>query len=76
MVYVGKVSDVNKEKLTVKVLFEALDNMVSDDLLLLFPPGVIPNQYSIPKIGQDVVCMFLPSSNDGVCLGCYNVKGE
>lgn len=70
---IGKVSSVNKDKYTVTVVFEELDNMVSNDLKVMFAFGITPTQEILPKVGEDVVCSFIPGSSDGFCEGRFKV---
>lgn len=66
LIRVGKVSSINDSKGTVKVIFEDKDRMISDDLPML------NFEYRMPRIGQQVLCVFLPNGkNQGFCLGGF-----
>ncbi|MEK3873716.1 MULTISPECIES: hypothetical protein [unclassified Paenibacillus] len=65
-VRVGTVSTVDEEALSVRVLFEDQDDMVSDELPIVLPfteAVVVP-----PKVEDVVLCVFT-SAGDGYCLG-------
>ena len=69
----GKISSVNQEKCTAKVLFEQLDNMVSKDLSIITRNGTSLTIEELPKINQPVLCLFLEDSSDGFVLGSWKV---
>lgn len=70
----GKISSVNQEKCAAKVLFEQLDNMVSDDLSIVTRNGTSLTIEELPKINQPVLCLFLDESSDGFILGSWKVN--
>lgn len=73
-VRIGKVSSINREKSTAQVVFEELDNMVSNDLIILIPIGNTLTSEDLPKINQPVLCLFLDNSSDGFILGSWKVN--
>ncbi|MHC1747430.1 MAG: hypothetical protein AB9856_03460 [Cellulosilyticaceae bacterium] len=73
MVRIGEISSVNKEKQTAKVLLKDLDDMVSDDLIIVTPFGIALSEDMLPKINQFVLCVFLEDSTDGFILGSWKV---
>ena len=84
IVRVGTVSSVNTDERTARVKFSHLGNMVSGNLRVMqhfaCAVEVITDQehnhpgtyttYWMPKVGDTVVCLYLPVFNgDGVVLG-------
>lgn len=71
MVRIGKVSQINKEKQTVQVLFEDLDKATSNDLPIIYPHTLKNRVVKLPDIKEEVVCIFLEGGSDGFCIGSY-----
>lgn len=71
MLRIGEISSINKEQQTAKVLFKDLDDMVSDDLIIVTPFGMTLTENMLPKINQSVLCVFLEDSTDGFILGSW-----
>lgn len=71
MVRIGKVSQVNKEKRTVQVLFEDLDQTTSNDLPIVYPHTLKHRVTKLPDINEEVICLFLEEGSDGFCIGSY-----
>jgi phage baseplate assembly protein gpV len=70
MFRVGKVSSVNYQAGAVRVTFEDKDDMVSDELPL------IAHEYEMPKIGDEVACLFFGNSiSAGICFSRYFFDG-
>lgn len=66
LIRIGKVDSVNPAKGTVRVVFEDKDHMTSNDLPL------VSNEYQLPPIGEQVLCIFLPNGiQEGFCLGSF-----
>src|SRR5690606_14646915 len=66
LIRVGQVNSVDPGKGTVRVLFEDKDNLISDDIPLL------NFEYNMPKVGDQVLCVFLGNGLDqGFCLGSF-----
>jgi phage baseplate assembly protein V len=66
LVRVGKINSINEAKGTVDVLFEDRDNQVISSLPLL------ANEYDIPKIGEQALCLFLGNDLErGFCLKTF-----
>lgn len=71
MVRFGKVSQINKEKQTVQVLFEDLDETTSNDLPIIYPHTLKNRVVKLPQINEEVVCIFSEGGSDGFCIGSY-----
>jgi phage baseplate assembly protein gpV len=61
---VGKVSSVNYDLGTVKVVFEDQDDIVSQDMPML------AFEYNMPTVGAFVLCIY-HKNGQGFCLGTY-----
>lgn len=61
-IIIGKVSCIDYQRMMLQVTY---DNVVSDFLYML------SNEYSLPSVGDNVICMFLDNKKGGVCLGKY-----
>ena len=73
----GRVSTTNPEKMTVKVVFEDKDNMVSDELPVLVQGSSRNRHYWLPDVGEQVCCLMLPNGhNAGICLGSYYSESD
>lgn len=73
----GRVSTTNPSKMTVKVVFEDKDNMVSDELPVLVQGSSRNRHYWLPDVGEQVCCLMLPNGhNAGICLGSYYSEAE
>ncbi|WP_425622484.1 phage baseplate assembly protein V [Brevibacillus borstelensis] len=70
MLRVGVVSSVNPANATVRVFFPDRDNLVSNELPVIFPHTLKMRHYSLPAVGENVVCLFQGNGiQDGYCLG-------
>lgn len=70
LIKIGEVSSVDPARGTARVAFDDDDSMVSYDLQVLQKNTIANKDYHMPDIGEDVVCIFLPSgSEDGFILG-------
>lgn len=75
LVRIGRVSSVNPEKATVRVVFEAQE-VVSYDLPVLQPQALKNKDYCLPDVGEYVLCIFLPAgSAEGFVLGSFYTEG-
>lgn len=73
----GRVSTTNPSKMTVKVIFEDKDNMVSDELPVLVQGSSRNRHYWLPDVGEQVCCLMLPNGhNAGICLGSYYSEAD
>lgn len=78
IIRVGRVSNVDGNACTAKVVFGDADNNVSYDLPVLQPCAKDNAAYSLPDIDSQVVCIFLPNAsgkglNAGYVIGaCYS----
>ncbi|GAV24814.1 baseplate assembly protein [Carboxydothermus islandicus] len=69
LIKIGRVSSVNPNTATARVLFEA-QGLVSHDLPVLQRQTLRNKDYWLPDVGEYVVCIFLPTGNaDGFILG-------
>lgn len=70
LIKIGEVSSVNPANGTARVMFADEDEVVSHDLQVLQRNTIKNQDYAMPDIGEDVVCLFLPcGSEDGFILG-------
>ena len=71
LIRIGQVVKVDPQKHTVRVMFEAEDE-VSYDLPVLVRNTCANHDYSLPDVGDDVLCLFLPEGpEDGFVLGSF-----
>ena len=69
---VGTISSVNSKEATARVVFEDRDNIVSKEISLLFQRTLGTQDYAIPKVGEQVLCLLLPNgAEEGFILGSY-----
>lgn len=76
MVRVGRVSSINPEDGTARVIFPDMDDDVSDDLPVLHTGSQTLKGYYMPDIDEQVVCLMVPNisgkgSNDGFIIGSF-----
>ena len=76
IVRVGRVSSINVQNNTAKVVFDDKDDLVSDDLSILNRGSLANKDYWIPDIDEQVLCLFLPNPsghglNAGFVLGSF-----
>ena len=72
LIRIGEVSSIDPAKGTARVAFDDEDSMVSYDLPVLQRNTLENHDYWMPDIGEDVVCLFLPTgSEDGFILGSF-----
>lgn len=70
LIRVGRVSSLGKA--TARVVFPDRQNMVSYDLQVIVRKSQNDKDYWMPDIGEQVVCLFLPSGNaQGFILGSF-----
>lgn len=70
IIRLGEVSSVNAEKGTACVVFDDDDGVVSAELPVLHRNTFSNKDYSMPDVGEDVLCLFLPNGlEDGFILG-------
>jgi phage baseplate assembly protein V len=70
LIKIGEVSSVDYAAGTARVVFDDDNSLVSNDLQVLQKNTFQNKDYSMPDIGEDVVCLFLPSgSEEGFILG-------
>lgn len=66
LIRIGKVSSINYELGTVKVIFSDQSNIVTNNLPML------SFEYNMPKVNDLVLCLFLGNGiSNGFCLGKY-----
>lgn len=72
IVRVGKVSSIQPEKCTARVVFEDLDDLTSYELPIIVRGSLETKEYWMPKPDEQVVCLFLPSGNaQGFIIGSF-----
>lgn len=72
IIRMGRVSVTDPDTMTVKVVFEDKDNLVSDSLPVLARGSSKNRDYWLPDVGEQVCCLMLPNGhNAGICLGSY-----
>ena len=70
LIKIGEVSSVDCARGTARVVFDDDDNLVSNDLQVLQKNTIQNKDYYMPDVGEDVVCIFLPSgTEEGFILG-------
>lgn len=57
---VGTVSDIDEEKMTVRVTFADRDDLVSHNLPVITKNTLKNKDYWMPDVGEKVLCCFLP----------------
>lgn len=69
---VGEVSSVDYDKCTARVVFDDEEGFVSNDLQVLQRNTLENQDYWMPDVGEDVVCLFIPNGEeDGFILGSF-----
>ena len=76
MIRQGIVTSVQADKGTVRVKLPDSGNITSKPLPVLFRRTLANKAYDLPEIGEQVVCLFLPSGlEQGFVIGCpYSEK--
>lgn len=68
----GKISSVNYETVSARVEFDDTPGIISKSLKILSGHTKQEKTYSMPSIGEDVVCVFLPHAPTvGFIVGSY-----
>ena len=69
---VGEVSSVDTAKCTARVVFDDEDSINSYDLPIMQRNTFGNADFSVPDVGEDVLCMFLgPGQEDGFIIGSF-----
>ena len=70
----GKVSSISYKTTTARVEFDDTPGEISKPLQVLTDHTNTERNYSMPSLKEDVICVFLPGSNEGVgfILGSYS----
>ena len=72
LIKIGEVSSINPAAGTARVVFDDDDSVVSYDLPVLQRNTIANRDYAMPDIGEDVLCIFLPTGEeDGFILGSF-----
>lgn len=72
LIKIGEVSSINPAKCTARVVFADDDGVVSYDLPVLQRNTFKSKDYHMPDVGEDVVCIFLPSGvEEGFIVGSF-----
>lgn len=70
IIKIGEVSSVDAAKGTASVIFDDDDSIVVTDLQVIQRNTFANRDYAMPDIGEDVICLFLPSGTvEGFILG-------
>lgn len=70
IIRIGEVSSVDAAKGTARVVFDDFDGIVSYDLQVISRNTFANRDYAMPDIGEDVICIFLPTGTEaGFILG-------
>ena len=77
IIRIGQVSSVYPETCTARVAFDDLDDFVSAPLAILQQHTAGMQFYSLPQIGEHVLCVFLPSGKEmGFIIGSFYTNGN
>lgn len=70
LIKIGEVSSIDPATATARVVFDDDDSLVSFDLPVLQRNTFANRDFGMPDVGEDVVCLFLPSGvEEGFILG-------
>lgn len=70
IIRIGEVSSIDAAKGTARVVFDDFDSIVSYDLQVICRNTFANRDYAMPDIGEDVICIFLPTGTEaGFILG-------
>lgn len=70
IIRIGEVSSVDAARGTARVVFDDFDSIVSYDLQVICRNTFANRDYAMPDIGEDVICIFLPTGTEaGFILG-------
>jgi len=77
IIRIGQVSSINPINSTVRVAFDDMQDdgtpLVSYDLQMLYHRTVDCKNFTMPEVGEHVLCAFLPNGyQEGFVLGSYN----
>jgi phage baseplate assembly protein V len=77
LVRIGKISSIDKEKCTARVVFEDKEDLVSDNLPIIIPTTSADKFYYMPQIGERVVCAFMENApSKGFILGSFYAENR
>ena len=72
IIAVGEVAEVNPQTHRVRVKLKGRQGVITDFLPVLVPMSYKDKVYSLPKVGDTVLCVFLPYGiEDGFVLGSF-----
>jgi len=72
VIRIGQVSSRCEHTCSCRVAFDDLDEMVSYDMQILQPRTVNAQTYTLPEVGEHVLCAFLPTGiEEGYILGSF-----
>lgn len=72
LIRIGTISSINPKNAKARVMFEDRNNVVSKELPMLFQRTIGTQDYVIPKVGEQVLCLFLSNGlEEGYILGSY-----
>lgn len=68
---IGRISSVDKEKMAARVTFPDRQNVVTDFLPIIVPFAGDNQFYYLPKVQEQVLCLFDPNNNKGFIIGTF-----
>ncbi|RUM32469.1 MAG: baseplate assembly protein [Aquifex sp.] len=72
IIAVGEVVEINPRTHRVRVKLKGRQNVITDYLPVLVPMSYKDKVYALPKVGDTVLCVFLPYGiEDGFVLGSF-----
>jgi phage baseplate assembly protein V len=72
LIKIGEVSSIDPERCTARVVFDDDDSIVSYDLPILQRNTLNTKDFHSVNVGEDVLCLFLPSGpEEGFILGSF-----
>lgn len=72
IIRIGTLSSINSEKAKARVIFEDRDNLVSKELPIIYNRTLGTQDYVMPKVGEQVLCLFLNNGlEEGFILGSF-----
>ncbi len=73
----GRISSVNPNKCTAKVVFDDQEDLVSKELLIVVSGSKGDKQYWMPSLHEKVVCLMVPNGNgEGYIIGSYYTEED
>ncbi len=77
IIAVGEVAEINPKTHRVRVKLKGRQNVITDFLPVLVPVSYKDKVYALPKVGDTVLCVFLPYGiEDGFVLGSFYILND